>query len=391
MPSHYTVKYTDFGPRYKFETFEEERARHEREYREKYLRVRQTEQQDLIEDLQKKLNKLTAWHNWIVWVKEWRSQYDRYISCLRIENSNKTSQPSNQLKVAEKMKEKYYKQVIDTLRFLQASYEDNVNLLKKEAKFKNDNIYKFYYNQVGSRSDMTLTAFRNTEASRQIAKLYIENISQAQDILQLAKRTTSDFYITNAGQKGEDAVEYVLKWLRPYGYMPVEKTCLTKYGTISILLQNKSFINEAQEYDHIIVGKNGVFLIETKNYSGEITVEQLAANAQRDAILAVAGEGSCVIVGRCADHVLRNEQGLLRVFLTADHGDRIQRICRRDSVTAAEAEEKLQRMDRSRAAYYRFQCDQTWGAAANYDLCINVSRWGVDAAVETIVERCSRS
>lgn len=272
MPSHYTVKYTDFGPRYKFETFEEERARRHRENNEKYLRVRQTEQQDLIEDLQKKLNKLTAWHNWIVWVKEWRSQYDRYISCLRIENSNKTSQPSNQLKVAEKMKEKYYKQVIDTLRFLQASYEDNVNLLKKEAKFKNDNIYKFYYNQVGSRSDMTLTAFRNTEASRQIAKLYIENISQAQDILQLAKRTTSDFYITNAGQKGEDAVEYVLKWLRPYGYMPVEKTCLTKYGTISILFQNKSFINEAQEYDHIIVGKNGVFLIETKNYSGEITI-----------------------------------------------------------------------------------------------------------------------
>lgn len=254
------------------ETFEEELARRHREDNEKYLRVRQTEQQDLIEDLQKKLNKLTAWHNWIVWVKEWRSQYDRYISCLRIENFNKTSQPSNQLKVAEKMKEKYYKQVIDTLRFLQAFYEDNVNLLKKEAKFKNDNIYKFYYNQVGSRSDMTLTAFRNTEASRQIAKLYIENISQAQDILQLAKRTTSDFYIINAGYRGEDAVEYVLKWLRPYGYMPVEKTCLTKYGTISILLQNKSFINEAQEYDHIIVGKNGVFLIETKNYSGEITI-----------------------------------------------------------------------------------------------------------------------
>lgn len=84
------------------ETFEEELARRHRENNEKYLRVCQTEQQDLIEDLQKKLNKLTAWHNWIVWVKEWRSQYDRYISCLRIENFNKTSQPSNQLKVAEK-------------------------------------------------------------------------------------------------------------------------------------------------------------------------------------------------------------------------------------------------------------------------------------------------
>ena len=136
----------------------------------------------------------------------------------------------------------------------------------------------------------------------------------------------------------------------------------------------------------LVMGQRGLF-----PDSAETTVEQLAANAQRDAILAVAGEGSCVIVGRCADHVLRNEQGLLRVFLTADHGDRIQRICRRDGVTAAEAEEKLQRMDRSREAYYRFRCDQTWGAAANYDLCINVSRWGMDAAVETIVERCSRS
>lgn len=106
----------------------------------------------------------------------------------------------------------------------------------------------------------------------------------------------------------------------------------------------------------LVMGQRGLF-----PDSAETTVEQLAANAQRDAILAVAGEGSCVIVGRCADHVLRNEQGLLRVFLTADHGDRIQRICRRDSVTTAEAEEKLQRMDRSRAAYYRFRCDQTWG------------------------------
>ena len=112
---------------------------------------------------------------------------------------------------------------------------------------------------------------------------------------------------------------------------------------------------------------------------------------QREVILKLAEEGGCVIVGRCADYVLRDEPELLRVFLTADRDDRIRRVCRRDGVTAAEAEEKLQRMDRSRAAYYRFRCDQTWGAAANYDLCINVSRWGVDAAVETIVERCSRS
>ena len=135
----------------------------------------------------------------------------------------------------------------------------------------------------------------------------------------------------------------------------------------------------------LVMGQRGLF-----PDGGEVTVEQLAANAQRDAILSVAGEGGCVIVGRCADYVLRDEPELLRVFLTADRDDRIQRVCRRDGVTAAEAAEKLERMDRSRAAYYRARCDQVWGAAANYDLCINVSRWGVDAAVETTAARCSR-
>ena len=153
------------------------------------------------------------------------------------------------------------------------------------------------------------------------------------------------------------------------------------------------FIEEIGEYAsvtssflfNIAVSSHPMGLVDTMSVSDKLYICQ--TNVIRD----LASKGPCVIVGRCADHVLRNEQGLLRVFLTADHGDRIQRICRRDSVTAAEAEEKLQRMDRSRAAYYRFRCDQTWGAAANYDLCINVSRWGVDAAVETIVEGCSRS
>ena len=74
----------------------------------------------------------------------------------------------------------------------------------------------------------------------------------------------------------------------------------------------------------LVMGQRGLF-----PDGGEVTVEQLAANAQRDAILSVAGEGGCVIVGRCADYVLRDEPELLRVFLTADRDDRIRRVCRR--------------------------------------------------------------
>jgi NERD domain protein len=249
--------------------------RWEKEWQEKLsqrLGMRNKEQHDLIEDLQEKIKKTDAYNDWIHWALEWKQQYDRYIGCLKIDIAKAHSYSNNQLKEAEETKIRRYKQILDTFHFLQSLYSDNITLLKKESKFRNDDFFRQYYSKVGRDADMTLTAYRNTEASQKITRLYIDNISRAQDILQLIKRASSEFYITNAGQKGEDAVEYVLKWLRPYGYMPVEKTCLTKYGTISILLQNKSFINEAQEYDHIIVGKNGVFLIETKNYSGEITI-----------------------------------------------------------------------------------------------------------------------
>lgn len=115
------------------------------------------------------------------------------------------------------------------------------------------------------------------------------------------------------------------------------------------------------------------------------TVEQMAAKAQRDAVRAVADRGSCVIVGRCADYILRDKPGLLRVFVWADHDARIRRVCRRDGVTEKEAEEKLRKMDKSRASYYNFHTDQKWSAAASYDLCINSSLRGTDAAAELIL------
>ena len=116
-----------------------------------------------------------------------------------------------------------------------------------------------------------------------------------------------------------------------------------------------------------------------------VTVEQLAAKAQRDAVQSVADKGSCVIVGRCADYLLRERGGLLRVFICADWDKRIDRVCRRDGLGQKEAEEKLRRMDKTRAAYYSFHTDWKWGAAETYDLCINSSRKGPDATADLIL------
>lgn len=127
------------------------------------------------------------------------------------------------------------------------------------------------------------------------------------------------------------------------------------------------------------------FVMGTRTLTGQPSLEELAWKAQRDAVESVARQGGCVIVGRCADVILKGNPHLLRVFLTADKNQRIERVSRRDHLSSRDAEAKIHRMERTRAAYYHAITDQVWGQAANYDLCINVSRLGSEQAFQFIV------
>lgn len=77
----------------------------------------------------------------------------------------------------------------------------------------------------------------------------------------------------NWGKAGEDAVDYVLKWL-PEMYCVIEKDCVGKYSDNIILLENPSFSDESQEFDHLVIGPQGIFNIETKNYSGKLAIDK---------------------------------------------------------------------------------------------------------------------
>lgn len=77
----------------------------------------------------------------------------------------------------------------------------------------------------------------------------------------------------NWGKAGEKAVEYVLKWL-PDPYCVIEKDCVGKYSDHVILLENPSFTDEVQEFDHLVIGPQGIFNIETKNYSGKVHIDR---------------------------------------------------------------------------------------------------------------------
>ena len=106
--------------------------------------------------------------------------------------------------------------------------------------------------------------------------------------------------------------------------------------------------------------------------------------AQFDTIRRIAGEGPCVIVGRCADYVLRDQDNVLNVFVKADTDHRLERIVRYNGADPMKAEEILRKADKQRAAYYNYFATGTWGDVSNYDLCVDTGTLGIEGCVEVI-------
>ena len=132
----------------------------------------------------------------------------------------------------------------------------------------------------------------------------------------------------------------------------------------------------------LVMGDTGAYVGGNWNAS----VEQIAAKAQHEAILKAADKGNCVIIGRCADYILREREELVRVFINADPKDRVKWICERENLQKNAAADKIRKIDKSRTSYYNYNTDQHWGFASNYDLCINVSKIGADGAVKLIID-----
>lgn len=99
----------------------------------------------------------------------------------------------------------------------------------------------------------------------------------------------------------------------------------------------------------------------------------------------VADESPCVIVGRCADSVLHERPGLVRIFVSAPLPDRIARVMRRNDLGEKEAKTRIAKTDKARASYHDDFSSREWGDANLYDLCVDSSRLGIEGTVEVIV------
>ena len=106
---------------------------------------------------------------------------------------------------------------------------------------------------------------------------------------------------------------------------------------------------------------------------------------QSDVIKKLAKEGPCVIVGRCAESVLKDEVDYLSVFIHTDTDSRIKRVSEYDNISRNEAAERIRKTDKKRASYHNYYSELKWGAATSYDLCIN-SKIGIENAAQLIID-----
>ncbi len=143
------------------------------------------------------------------------------------------------------------------------------------------------------------------------------------------------------------------------------------------------FIKERGEY-----ASSGNWLINAfsdRDYYGH-SVQDDIWFAQRKIIIDLAEQGSCVIVGRCADYILEDSHPCLRIFIHADMKARAERIVKQYGESNQTPEKRLRDKDKRRAAYYNFYTDRKWGDINNYDICLNTTTLGIEGCAEIIAK-----
>ena len=147
---------------------------------------------------------------------------------------------------------------------------------------------------------------------------------------------------------------------------------------------SEEFIRENEEY----ASHSNSFLYQlamsTAGTYGYPSVYQKLYEAQTKVIQDIADKESCIIVGRCADYILRDREDCLHVFIHAGNEHRAKRILEKYGATDKTVSQRIKDKDNRRRNYYRFHTDREWGVAANYNLALDSGVLGEELCVELI-------
>lgn len=169
------------------------------------------------------------------------------------------------------------------------------------------------------------------------------------------------------GSRGKYIGELVSKKLRiPYYYKELTAIAAEESGL------DKEFISKINREEDVL---HSLYLTSTP--------VKYAIEAQDKVIKKIASHGSCVIVGRAADYVLRNNKNVVRIFIYAPEDYRVKSVMEMYGDDKVMAKKNVHKSDKNRASYYNLISGKTFGDVSNYDLCID-SSIGVDKTAEII-------
>ncbi len=150
---------------------------------------------------------------------------------------------------------------------------------------------------------------------------------------------------------------------------------------------SEELFNQADE-----VKRMPLFRIARDVYTGEVIPpdsDDFISNEnlfryQAKIIRELAATRSCVIVGRCANFILRGRENVLNVFVTAPVVDCVRRVMETDGLNLEEAEKKIKKVDKRRADYFKYFTGREWHDAALYDLCLNTGHMSEQKCVDIV-------
>ena len=118
-------------------------------------------------------------------------------------------------------------------------------------------------------------------------------------------------------------------------------------------------------------------------YAGLSNADELFVK-ESEMIKKIAGTESCVIVGRCADFILKDNKNVLKVFINSNINDKIKRATEIYGMDTEKAEKEIARINKLRSNHYKYYTENEWNDPSNYDICINSDTIGIENSVELI-------
>jgi cytidylate kinase len=197
------------------------------------------------------------------------------------------------------------------------------------------------------------------------------------------------FVITISRQFGTGGHEIGVEIARRLGVKLIDRQILNevarKFGVVEEAMEKLQARNPSWRDDFTQFYRSYMAGAEYNGQEQDQTSHRLF-EAQAEVVRQIASEESCVIIGRCGFHIFRNHPNCLKIFIHADDQCRKRRIARKYDISEQDAAAMIVDNDYSRELYTKTYTGSEWQDARNYDITLNVKKFGVNGAVDYLLQ-----